>query len=113
MFAWILHRITGVGITIYLGLHIWSISKIYGGPEKFEHAMDLFRTPPFKILEIMLFGAVLYHTMNGLRLIACDFFGGARYHKQLFWASMAIGGAIFLGGAAFMFMHINWGFSAP
>jgi len=108
MVAWMLHRVTGVGITLYLGLHVWSISKIYGGPEKFEHAMNLYRTPPFKILEIMLFGAVIYHTFNGMRLLWCDFLGGARYHKQLFWGFMTAGGITFLTGAAFMASHIHW-----
>ena len=108
MVAWAIHRVTGVGITVYLGLHIWSISKIYGGPEAFKTAMDVFRQPMFKVMEIMLFGAVVYHTMNGLRLIWVDFFGGARYHKQLFWGFMSAGGAIFLTGAVFMFSHIQW-----
>ncbi len=106
MVAWGLHRITGLGLTVYLGLHIWSISKIYGGPAHFEQAMDLFRQPLFKLLEIALFGAVVYHSVNGLRLLWVDFFGGARYHKKLFWGAVALGGAIFLVGAYDMALKI-------
>lgn len=108
MIAWALHRISGVGLTVYLGLHIWSISKIYGGPEHFEQAMNLYRQPLFKMLEIALFGTVVYHSVNGLRLLWVDFLGGARYHKQLFWGTVALGGAIFAIGAYYMASHIKF-----
>lgn len=108
MVAWLLHRITGLGITLYLGLHVWSISKIYGGPEKFEHAMNLYRQPIFKMLEIFLFGAVIYHTVNGMRLLWCDFLGGAKYHKKLFWGWSIAGAIIFVLGAYYMWGHIHW-----
>jgi succinate dehydrogenase / fumarate reductase cytochrome b subunit len=38
-------------------------------------------------MEIALVGAVIYHTLNGLRIIAIDFTeGGTRRQRQFFWA---------------------------
>ena len=96
MVAWALHRITGAGLVLFIAIHIWSISHLSGGPESFNEIMALYSTPLFKIGEAMLLAAILYHAMNGLRIIWVDFFGGARYHKKLFWGLVAAGTVIFI-----------------
>lgn len=88
--AWILHRLSGLALMFYLGLHIWVISNLNGGPAAFDKVMGLLNSPVFKVLEIGLWGVILYHILNGIRLLLIDFAGGAKYHKQLFWVVFLI-----------------------
>jgi len=98
MVAWGAHRLTGIGIVIFIVVHIWSISHLGSGADSFNTVMALYNTPLFKVGEIILYGTILFHALNGLRIISVDFFGGARYQKKLFWGFMAVGVLLFLIG---------------
>jgi succinate dehydrogenase / fumarate reductase, cytochrome b subunit len=101
--AWLLHRVTGVGVLLFLLAHIVDTALIGFGPDAYEHALGLYRLPIFKLGEIALVFAVVYHSVNGLRIILIDFWdAGTRYHKQLFWASVAGTAVLFLPVAAIM-----------
>ena len=101
--AWLLHRVTGVGVLLFLLAHIVDTALIGFGPEAYEHALGLYRMPIFKLGEIALVFAVVYHSVNGVRVILVDFWdAGTKYHKQLFWASVAGTAALFLPVAAIM-----------
>ena len=46
--------------------------------------MDTYKTPLVNLMEVGLFGAVLFHALNGLRVTAIDFWAkGTRYQKQM------------------------------
>jgi succinate dehydrogenase / fumarate reductase, cytochrome b subunit len=97
--AWLLNRITGVAITFYLALHIWVIHHLHQGPQGFNKVMGVVSHPVFKLLEIGLIGIILFHAMNGIRLLIVEWGGGTRNHRKLFWWMMAIGVVLFLFGA--------------
>ncbi|MBD3166160.1 succinate dehydrogenase, cytochrome b556 subunit, partial [bacterium] len=88
MTAWVLHRLTGLALVFYLTLHIWVVSSLQKGEVWFEQVMGFVQSPFFRFLEVGLFFCVIYHTMNGLRLIAIDFFGATEKHAPLFYALM-------------------------
>ena len=73
--AWILHRASGLGIVLFLYMHIVSIfiAAIGPGPYEWVHAA-LYTSPPAKVLEVFLLFGVLYHAFNGMRIIIIDFF---------------------------------------
>lgn len=71
--AWILHRLTGLGVLLFVYLHIIDTSLIGWGPHAYNEAMALYRMTGFRIGEIILVGAVLYHALNGMRIIVMDF----------------------------------------
>jgi succinate dehydrogenase / fumarate reductase cytochrome b subunit len=105
--AWLLHRITGVGVLLFLLAHIVDTALIGLGPDAYEHALNLYRMPIFKVGEIALVFAVVYHSVNGIRVILVDFWeAGTKYHKQLFWASVAATAVLFLPVAAVMALRI-------
>ena len=79
-FAWILHRLSGLGLIFYLLLHIWVISHLSGGEESFDGIMHAFGSPLFKFLEVGLVGVILYHLFNGLRITLIDM--GVLVEKQ-------------------------------
>lgn len=88
--SWALHRITGVGVLIFLCLHILDTFLIILGPEHYNAIINLYRVPAFRVMEVGLFACVLFHALNGVRIILIDFWEGLmRYHRQLFYIEMA------------------------
>jgi len=92
--AWLLNRITGVLITLYLVLHIWVVHHIAHGPESYGRVMDFLGSKLFMFFELGLMGVVIYHMMNGIRIVLVDFGQGVTQHKTLFWVLMAIGAVL-------------------
>ncbi|HEX2916524.1 MAG TPA: succinate dehydrogenase, cytochrome b556 subunit [Chloroflexia bacterium] len=85
MWLWVLHRLTGVGVLAFLFLHIADTYLVGFGANYYNDLLFLYRNAPFRILEWFLVGAVLYHGLNGLRIILLDFWaGGIKRHQQLF-----------------------------
>jgi succinate dehydrogenase / fumarate reductase cytochrome b subunit len=73
--AWILHRASGLGIVLFLYMHILSIFIAAIGPEPYEWVhKTLYISPPAKVMEVFLLFGVLYHAANGMRIIIIDFF---------------------------------------
>lgn len=73
MVAWLLHRLTGVGVLVFLLAHIIDTSLIGWGPSAYNKAIALYRETGFRIGEIILFGTVLFHALNGVRICVMDF----------------------------------------
>ncbi|MBL7190672.1 succinate dehydrogenase, cytochrome b556 subunit, partial [bacterium] len=104
MWAWILHRATGIGITIYLAMHVWVVSSLQN-PERFDRVMAFVNQPLFKFLEIGLLAAVLYHALNGIRVIIIDWMGGTRVQARLFWISITVFIIVFTAGSVTFLQH--------
>ncbi len=91
MWLWVLHRLTGVGILAFLFLHIADTYLVGFGGEYYNELVFLYHSPPFRILEVLLVGAVLYHAMNGMRIIILDFWEkGINHHKALFQGTLIL-----------------------
>lgn len=89
-YAWILHRATGVGVTFFLLIHIIDIMLIGWGRDVYDHTVSFYANPFIIPMEIMLVGAVIYHTLNGLRVIAINFTSeGPVREKKAFWVVLA------------------------
>jgi len=101
--AWILHRVTGLGLTAYIYLHIYALTSLTQGEKAFDTEMKLFTTPVFKVLEWLLFSLVLYHAFNGVRIVLVDWANGARYHKKILTVVYALGIVLFIGMGILMF----------
>jgi len=83
--AWILHRLTGLGLAFYLFLHIWVIHHISQGKEQFNEVMAVVQSPFFHVMEIGLLGCVVYHALNGLRVVLLDYGRAADKGPHLKW----------------------------
>lgn len=83
--SWILHRVTGVGVLVFLCLHILDTALIILGPDHYETVIQIYRHPVFRVLEVGLFASVLFHALNGLRITVLDVWVDLmRFHKPLF-----------------------------
>jgi succinate dehydrogenase / fumarate reductase cytochrome b subunit len=91
MVAWLLHRLTGLGVVVFLLWHVVDTSLLGWGPRAYDAAIDLYRTIGFRVGEILLFGAVLYHALNGLRIITMDFWPRTNLlQKRLFYGAAVL-----------------------
>ena len=94
--AWLLHRVTGVFLTVYLIMHIFIVGQGVRGQEAFDHALEYVQKPVFVFLDAGLAGVVAYHAFNGLRVVAFDLGWGIRQQKALFWISLLLSVVVFL-----------------
>lgn len=71
--SWAAHRITGLGVAAFLFGHIIDTFGVGIGPQFYDETIALYQQWWFKPFEVLLIGAVLYHALNGLRIILFDF----------------------------------------
>ncbi len=85
--AFVLHRLSGVALALYLMLHVLDISLVMYGPDgPFNAFLAFYHQWPFRIGLILIMAAVVYHAFNGLRIILMDFTSwGTKYHRQLWY----------------------------
>lgn len=103
MFAWLLHRVAGLGVLLFLLVHIVDISLLGFGPNVYNEGIALFGTVLVRIISLALIAALLYHSFNGVRIMLIDFVPQAvRYQRSMFWAVMALTIVVFLPMAYFV-----------
>ncbi len=91
MWSWVAHRVTGVLIFFFLFAHVLDTALVRVSPNTYDEVIDLYKTPVVNVMELGLVGAVLYHALNGLRIMTIDFWEkGPRYQKQMLWTVMGI-----------------------
>ena len=71
--AWFGHRASGLGVLLFLFAHIVETSTVLLGPEVYDFTQTFYRNLPAKIGEVVLMAALVYHSLNGLRVIVMDF----------------------------------------
>ena len=102
-YAWLLHRVGGLGIMAFLLLHILDIFLVGFGPEVFGKFLILYTWPPFKIAELGLIFGVVYHAFNGVRIILVDFwpnrFSNLRMQRNMFRIVLVLTLIVFIPAA--------------
>jgi len=71
-YLYLAHRLSGLGLIAYMVLHIIETANRIRGEEAWQGLMALFASPPFKVIEYLLFVMAVFHAMNGLRLILVE-----------------------------------------
>lgn len=86
MWAWVLHRITGATIFFFLFVHVLDTALVRVGPQAYNEVIETYKTPIVGLMELGLVVAVLYHALNGIRIILIDFWWqGPRYQRLMLW----------------------------
>jgi len=70
--AFALHRITGVAIFGFLCLHVLDVGVWVLSEPVFDDLHELYASAPLRVFECGLLLALLFHTFNGLRILAID-----------------------------------------
>lgn len=86
MWTWVLHRVSGVAILFYLFAHVADTALVNVSPEAYNRVIGTYRTPFVGVLEIGLAVLVIFHALNGVRVILFDFWsrGVARQRQMLY-----------------------------
>lgn len=106
MWSWVAQRITGVAVFFFLFVHVLDTALVRVSPEAYDLVIATYKTPIVNLLEVGLVGAVLYHALNGLRVIAVDFWSrGPRLQRQMLWVVVGIWVVVMVPGTYFMLKH--------
>ncbi|HEX2222451.1 MAG TPA: succinate dehydrogenase, cytochrome b556 subunit [Candidatus Limnocylindria bacterium] len=88
--AWLGHRLSGIGVLVFLFGHIVETATVTLGPEVYEATLGIYRNLPVRLLEILLMAALVYHSLNGLRVIVMDFWPSTTvYYRPLTYGVIA------------------------
>nr|WP_276518820.1 succinate dehydrogenase, cytochrome b556 subunit [Micrococcus endophyticus] len=100
MWSWVGHRVTGVVIFFYLLVHVLDTAMVRVSPEAYDAVIGAYKTWYFALGEAGLVAAIIFHALNGLRIILVDFWkGGTKHHKTLLWIVLALWAVLTVGFA--------------
>jgi succinate dehydrogenase / fumarate reductase cytochrome b subunit len=105
MATWILHRVTGLGILLFVGTHVVAAFFMNSVGGNIPSAITSWYES--KPVQIFVYFCILYHAFNGLRVILEDFFPPLlRYRKELIWIQWLVFVPVFGLPAVLMLMDI-------
>ena len=82
--AFMFHRITGFGVFLFLMLHVVDVS-LTNNRRLYNDVHALYGNVVFRVFEVGLLFGLLFHALNGLRIILIDFFPeGVRADRVMF-----------------------------
>lgn len=100
--SWLLHRATGLGILVFLIIHIIDTFLVVAYPELYDHTVAIYGGSvtglptswsmngyywplrwAFRIGELGLIACVLFHSLNGVRVVMVDFWPRAALHQRV------------------------------
>ncbi|MDZ4769522.1 MAG: succinate dehydrogenase, cytochrome b556 subunit [Chloroflexota bacterium] len=93
--SWVLHRITGLGVVVFLTLHVIDTSWAVFYPELYVDAVAAYQSIVFTIGEFGLVACVVYHALNGFRIVLFD-------SRPALWKYQARAAWIVLGATALL-----------
>ncbi len=103
MLGFILNRVTALGLTLYLFLHLGVLSQLAQGPQAYDGFIALAHSPIFIFGEALVVAAGFIHGLNGIRIALNSFGIGARYQKTILVLVLVIAMACSLVFAVKMF----------
>ncbi len=97
--AFILNRITGLGLTLYLFIHLIALGQLAIGQQDYDNFISLVHSPLFKLAEMFVIAGGLIHGLNGIR-VGMTSFGIASAQQKIIFAGLmviALAGLVFFG----------------
>jgi succinate dehydrogenase / fumarate reductase, cytochrome b subunit len=105
--SWLAHRVTGVAIILFLFAHVIDTAVVGWGPNAYNRVVHVYQNPLVGLLELGLVAAVIWHALNGLKIMIIDFFPGASdWHRQLIYGTVGLFVASMLPIGIIMIRHI-------
>ncbi|MDU8913156.1 succinate dehydrogenase, cytochrome b556 subunit [Aestuariicoccus sp. MJ-SS9] len=95
--AFVLHRLSGLGLALFLPLHFWALALVLTGPDRLDAMLHFTETPLVKLAEFGLVFLLAVHAFGGLRLIALEWLPWSGPQKTA--AAAAVAASLFLSGA--------------
>ncbi|MFC3964690.1 succinate dehydrogenase, cytochrome b556 subunit [Nocardia jiangsuensis] len=107
MWSWALHRITGVTLFFFLFVHVLDTALVRVSPEAYNDTIETYKNPLVALMEMGLVVCVLFHALNGVRVILVDFWSeGPRHQKLMLWIILGITAVLAGGAIGRMFFYL-------
>jgi succinate dehydrogenase / fumarate reductase cytochrome b subunit len=103
--GFILNRLAGLGLTLYLFMHLIVLSKLAQGPAAYDSFIAMAKSPLFIFGELFVVAAVFIHGLNGIRIVLTSLGIGVEKQKSMFYALMAIAAVLIVYFAVKMISH--------
>lgn len=103
--AFVFNRWSGVLLAVYLYVHLGILTTIAISPAFYEQFLVIARSPLGLLFDVGLLLILLYHGLNGLRIIYAALAGKIEQHRSQFWAVVAVSVVLTLYGAILIFSH--------
>ncbi len=94
--AHVLHRLSGLGLALFLPLHFYVLGMAMSQPERLDGFLHWSEAPMVKLAEFGLVFLLAVHLFGGLRLLVLEFLPWPAPHKTL--AAGAVAGAALVSG---------------
>jgi len=116
--SWLLHRVTGVGILIFLIIHVIDTFFVVFNPALYDHTVAIYGGVfngqyywplrwAFRVSELGLMACVVFHAVNGVRVVLFDFWNdGCKYQKESFTAVLLVFLALMLPAAVVVILPL-------
>jgi succinate dehydrogenase / fumarate reductase cytochrome b subunit len=101
--AFVFNRWSGILLAIYLYVHLGVISTLAFKPEAYDQFLVIARTPLGLTFDVILILLLLYHGLNGLRIIFATLAGKIEQHRWQFWGVVVISLLVTLVSAIVIF----------
>ena len=82
--AFILNRVTAIGLVVYLAMHLAVLGQLADGPDAYDRFLRFIEHPFFKLGELLVIAGGLIHGLNGIRITLTTFGIAVRWQRQLF-----------------------------
>ncbi len=106
MWSWVAHRITGVLVFFFLFAHVLDTALVRVSPSSYNEVIEVYKSPIVNLLEVGLVAAVLFHALNGIRIILIDFWeSGPKYQKQMLYIELVLFVVLLVPPAYRMLLH--------
>lgn len=101
--AFAINRLTGLGLVLYLFLHLGVLSLLLQGEEAWNQFLTIAKSPLFLLFDVVLIFGLLFHALNGIRVALVGMGIGIRNQKTLFWILAAIAAVLLVISAYLVF----------
>ncbi|MBP1694812.1 MAG: sdhC, partial [Chloroflexi bacterium] len=97
--AYILNRLTALGLTFYLFLHLIVLGQLAFTPDNYFQFLTFLHTPVVIFGEWLVIIAGIYHGLNGIRIGLTSFGIAVPSQKALFWVVFVVSaiGSLYFG----------------
>ena len=108
--AFMLHRITGLGVVLFLLIHILDTSFVYFAPQLYEEVLKVYQSTLFGFGEMALVFCLFFHGVNGLRIAYLDMFASKNWTiektRQSARTALIVALVMWVPAAGYMFYNL-------
>jgi fumarate reductase subunit D len=88
--AFLVHRLSGLALALFLPLHFWALGRALQGEAALEGFLRWAERPSVKFAEWILVLLLAAHLGGGVRLLALEFLPWRDWHKALLACAAAV-----------------------